>query len=56
VWVLCHATESSLIHILLHYIIIIRDFELFNLCSSSKNCPSVRCAVAANVICRDVDF
>jgi hypothetical protein len=33
----------------------IRDFALFNVCSSSKNCPSARCASAANVVCRDVD-
>jgi hypothetical protein len=33
----------------------IRDFALFNVCSSCKNCPSVRCASAANVVCRDVD-
>jgi hypothetical protein len=32
-----------------------RDFALFNVCSSSKNCPSARCASAANVVCRDVD-
>jgi hypothetical protein len=29
---------------------------LFNVCSSSKNCPSARCASAANVVCRDVDI
>jgi hypothetical protein len=33
----------------------IRDFALFNVCSSYKNCPSARCASAANVVCRDVD-
>jgi hypothetical protein len=33
----------------------IRDFALFNVCSSCKNCPSARCASAANVVCRDVD-
>jgi hypothetical protein len=33
----------------------IRDFALFNVCSSSKNCPSARCASAANVVCRDVE-
>jgi hypothetical protein len=33
----------------------IRDFALFNVCSSCKNCPSGRCASAANVVCRDVD-
>jgi hypothetical protein len=33
----------------------IRDFAFFNVCSSFKNCPSARCASAANVVCRDVD-
>jgi hypothetical protein len=33
----------------------IRDFALFNVCSSNKNCPSARCASAANVVCQDVD-
>jgi hypothetical protein len=33
----------------------IRDFALFNVCSSSKNIPSARCASAADVVCRDVD-
>jgi hypothetical protein len=33
----------------------IRGFALFSVCSSSKNCPSARCASAANVVCRDVD-
>jgi hypothetical protein len=28
---------------------------LFNVCSSCKNCPSARCASAANVVCTDVD-
>jgi hypothetical protein len=32
-----------------------RDFASFNVCSSYKNCPSARCASAANVVCRDVD-
>jgi hypothetical protein len=32
-----------------------RDFAMFNVCSSSKNCPSARCALAANVVCKDVD-
>ncbi|PNF29809.1 hypothetical protein B7P43_G10577 [Cryptotermes secundus] len=32
----------------------IRDFHMFNVCSVSKNCPSARCASAANVVCRDV--
>jgi hypothetical protein len=31
----------------------IRDFALFNVCFSCKNCPSARCASAANVVCRD---
>jgi hypothetical protein len=31
----------------------IRDFALFRVCSSSKNCLSARCASAANVVCRD---
>jgi hypothetical protein len=33
----------------------IRDFALFNVCSSSKTCPSARCASAADVVCKDVD-
>jgi hypothetical protein len=33
----------------------IRDYALFNICSSCKNCPSARCVSAANVVCRDVD-
>ncbi|PNF36234.1 hypothetical protein B7P43_G08692, partial [Cryptotermes secundus] len=33
----------------------IRDFPMFNACSVSKNCPSARCASAANVVCRDID-
>jgi hypothetical protein len=32
----------------------IRDFALFSVYSSCKNCPSARCASAANV-CRNVD-
>jgi hypothetical protein len=28
---------------------------MFSVCSSSKNCPSARCASAANVLCRDID-
>jgi hypothetical protein len=31
-------------------------FSMFSVCSSSKNCPSARCASAANVVCRDVDI
>jgi hypothetical protein len=33
----------------------IRDFALFNVCSSTKNCPSARCAAAANAVCKEVD-
>jgi hypothetical protein len=33
----------------------IRDFALFNVSSSCKNCLSARCATVANVVCRDVD-
>jgi hypothetical protein len=33
----------------------IRDFALFNVCFSSKNCPSARCALAANVVCKDIE-
>jgi hypothetical protein len=33
----------------------ITHFSMFSVCSSSKNCPSARCASAANVVCRDVD-
>jgi hypothetical protein len=32
----------------------IRDFVLFSVCSSCKNCPSTRCASTANVVCRDL--
>jgi hypothetical protein len=31
----------------------IRDFALFSVCCSCKNCPSARCASAANVVFRD---
>jgi hypothetical protein len=34
----------------------IRDFALFNVCPSSKNCPSARCTSAANVVCRNFDI
>jgi hypothetical protein len=34
----------------------IMNFSLFSVCSSSKNCPSARCASAANVVCRDGDI
>jgi hypothetical protein len=33
----------------------IRDFPMFSVSSASKNCPSARCASAADVVCRDVD-
>jgi hypothetical protein len=33
----------------------IRDFALFSVCSSCINCPSAKCASAANVVCRGVD-
>jgi hypothetical protein len=33
----------------------IRDFSMFSVCSSSKNCPA-RSASAANVVCRDLDI
>jgi hypothetical protein len=33
----------------------IRDFALFSVSSSSKNCSSAKCASAANVVRRDVD-
>ncbi|PNF34240.1 hypothetical protein B7P43_G17496 [Cryptotermes secundus] len=36
-------------------VLYIRDFHMFNVCSVSKNCPSARCASAANVVCRNVD-
>jgi hypothetical protein len=29
---------------------------LFSVCSSCKNCPSARCASAANIVCKDVDI
>jgi hypothetical protein len=32
----------------------VRDSFLFNVCPSSKTCPSSRCASAANVVCRDI--
>jgi hypothetical protein len=32
-----------------------RDISLFNVCSSSKNCPSARCASEADVILQDVN-
>jgi hypothetical protein len=33
----------------------LRDFSMFNFSTSLKNCPSARCASAANVVCRDFD-
>jgi hypothetical protein len=34
----------------------IRDFTLLSFCSSSRYCPSARCASAAKVVvCRDID-
>jgi hypothetical protein len=33
----------------------LRDFSMFNFDPSIKNCPSARCASAANVVCRDFD-
>jgi hypothetical protein len=50
--------KSGEMYILLLLLVPVRyigDFALFNVCSSSKNCPSARCASAANVVCRDVD-
>jgi hypothetical protein len=32
-----------------------RDFSMFNFSPPLKNCPSARCASAANVVCRDFD-
>jgi hypothetical protein len=34
---------------------LLRDFPLFYVCPTIKNCPSARCASAANVVCRDFD-
>jgi hypothetical protein len=33
----------------------LRDSSVFNFSPSLKNCPSARCALAANVVCRDFD-
>jgi hypothetical protein len=33
----------------------LRDFSLFYVCPTIKNCPSARCASAANDVCRDFD-
>jgi hypothetical protein len=35
---------------------IFRDFPLFTVGSSRKNCPSARCASAANTARKDVDI
>jgi hypothetical protein len=32
-----------------------RDFPIFSVCTTCKNCPSARCASAANVVCNAVD-
>jgi hypothetical protein len=38
-------------------IIMVSEFYMFNVCSSSENCPSARCdVVAANVVRRDADI
>jgi hypothetical protein len=47
-------------HFYYYFIIItlaryIRDFALFSVYPSCKNCPFARCASAANVVRRDVD-
>jgi hypothetical protein len=34
----------------------VRDFTLFCVSSSSRYCPSARCASAANAVCRDIDI
>jgi hypothetical protein len=33
----------------------IGDFTLFSVCSSSRYCPSARCASSVNVVCKDID-
>jgi hypothetical protein len=33
-----------------------RDFPFFAIGSSRKNCPSARCASAANVVCKYIDI
>jgi hypothetical protein len=47
------ASQSS--GILLLILLYLRDFPLFYVCPAIKNCPSARCASAANVVCRDFD-
>jgi hypothetical protein len=44
--------ESVVLRVLTRYL---RDFSLFNFSPSPKNCPSARCASAANVVCRYFD-
>jgi hypothetical protein len=34
----------------------ITEFDLLNVFSSLKNCPSLSCVSADNVVCRDVDY
>jgi hypothetical protein len=34
----------------------IREFALFDVCSSKEKCLSATCASKANVVCRDVDI
>jgi hypothetical protein len=34
----------------------VRDFSLFGVCPSDKQCPSARCACAANAIIKDLDI
>jgi hypothetical protein len=36
-----------------YYHYYLRDFPLFYVCPTIKNCPSARCASAANVVFRD---
>jgi hypothetical protein len=52
---LIHCSSSSEIVGLRVPVRRIRDFPMFTVSSASKNCPSARCASAANVVCRDVD-
>jgi hypothetical protein len=33
----------------------LRDFPLFHVSSSYKNCPTARCATAANSVCNQLD-
>jgi hypothetical protein len=34
----------------------LRDFSLFCVCPSNKQCPSARCACAANAVGKDLDI